>query len=224
LGIKKFRFYIKCCVCSAEITFKTDPKNSDYECEYGASRNFEIWRETNEAIATAKREREEEDKLDSMKSLENRTLDSKIEMDVLDALDEMRAINQRHERVDTNALLDSLSKADEKVLISGLTKSDEELLKTIKFRLARERISILSFTSSYLQESSPVVGCSILFFKRKFKFSGDPCGRYQRRNSFCRRAKINHQQTTRPVKSHSESERWSIKDCRRCRCQEEAKG
>jgi hypothetical protein len=78
LGIKKFRFYIKCCVCSAEITFKTDPKNSDYECESGASRNFELWRETTDAVDAAKKEREEEDKMDSMKSLENRTLDSHI--------------------------------------------------------------------------------------------------------------------------------------------------
>ena len=35
LGIKKYRFYIKCCVCNNEIAFKTDPKNQDYVCESG---------------------------------------------------------------------------------------------------------------------------------------------------------------------------------------------
>jgi hypothetical protein len=30
LGIQIFRFYIRCPRCAAEITFKTDPKNSDY--------------------------------------------------------------------------------------------------------------------------------------------------------------------------------------------------
>lgn len=35
MGIRRFRFYIKCSVCSAEITFCTDPKNSDYELESG---------------------------------------------------------------------------------------------------------------------------------------------------------------------------------------------
>ncbi|EGG09645.1 uncharacterized protein MELLADRAFT_30833, partial [Melampsora larici-populina 98AG31] len=44
-GIKIFRFYIKCPRCSNEITFKTDPKNSDYVAEHGAQRNFEPWRE-----------------------------------------------------------------------------------------------------------------------------------------------------------------------------------
>ena len=44
-GITIYRFYIKCSQCSSEITFKTDPKNSDYAAEHGASRNFEPWRE-----------------------------------------------------------------------------------------------------------------------------------------------------------------------------------
>lgn len=135
LGIRKFRFYVKCSVCSAQLVFKTDPKNSDYEMESGASRNFELWRDTSEAMDAAAKEREEEDKLDAMKSLENRTIDSKIEMDVLDALDEMKAINQRHEHVDTDALLDSLSGEavvqSKAVLINGLTEDDERLVKSI---------------------------------------------------------------------------------------------
>ena len=59
-------------------------------------------------------------------------------MDVLDALDEIQAINQRHERVDTNSVLDSLFDrsiaAKNAMLASGLTVADEELIKSIKFK------------------------------------------------------------------------------------------
>lgn len=48
LGIQLFRFYFKCTKCSAEIAFKTDPQNSDYTVESGASRNFEPWRNEEE--------------------------------------------------------------------------------------------------------------------------------------------------------------------------------
>ena len=48
LGIQIFRFYFKCTKCSAEITFKTDPQNSDYVVESGAARNFEPWRDEDE--------------------------------------------------------------------------------------------------------------------------------------------------------------------------------
>lgn len=43
--IMVFRFYFRCSKCGAEITMKTDPKNSDYTMENGASRNHEPWRE-----------------------------------------------------------------------------------------------------------------------------------------------------------------------------------
>lgn len=36
--ITVYRFYIECARCSQEITFKTDPKNMDYEVEKGANR------------------------------------------------------------------------------------------------------------------------------------------------------------------------------------------
>lgn len=138
MGIRRFRFYIKCSVCSAEIAFKTDPKNSDYECESGATRNFEVWRDAEQAKEEVAKEREEEDEHDTMKALENRTLDSKLEMDVLDALDEIKAINQRHERVDTNKVLASLQKNSSAESSSapkdGLTAADEDLIKSIKFK------------------------------------------------------------------------------------------
>jgi len=104
-GIRIFRFYIKCITCSAEITFKTDPQRGDYAAEHGCQRNFEPWRATEDAEAAAAQAKVDEEKGDAMKALENRTLDSKREMDLLDALDEIKAINQRHARVDTDALL-----------------------------------------------------------------------------------------------------------------------
>ena len=45
LGIQIFRFYWRCSTCAAEITMKTDPENTDYTVEHGATRNYEPWRE-----------------------------------------------------------------------------------------------------------------------------------------------------------------------------------
>lgn len=115
-GIKIFRFYIKwyaeplvrCVVltdvlqstlCSAEVTFKTDPKNTDYVAEHGASRNFEPWREEKAVEEEDRLAKLEEEENNPMKALENRTVDSKREMDILDALQDIRARNARNERV-----------------------------------------------------------------------------------------------------------------------------
>ncbi|KAF4562568.1 Splicing factor YJU2 [Pleurotus pulmonarius] len=98
-GIKIFRFYIKCTLCSAEITFKTDPKNTDYSAEHGASRNFEPWREEAAVEEEDRLAKLEEEENNPMKALENRTVDSKREMDILDALQDIRARNARNERV-----------------------------------------------------------------------------------------------------------------------------
>lgn len=122
-GIKIFRFYIKWCVsftrisfvfvcswtllsstlCSAEITFKTDPANTDYAAEHGASRNFEPWREEAAAEEVDRLAKLEAEENDPMKVLENRTQDSKREMDILDALQDIRARNARNERTGNGA-------------------------------------------------------------------------------------------------------------------------
>ena len=48
-----------------------------------------------------------------MSALESKTLDSKIEMDILDALDEIKAYNERHERVDRAELGSAQKPANE---------------------------------------------------------------------------------------------------------------
>ncbi|KAJ7244136.1 DUF572-domain-containing protein [Mycena haematopus] len=109
-GIKIFRFYIKCTLCSAEITFKTDPKNTDYAAEHGASRNFEPWREEAEVEEVDRLAKLEEEENNPMKVLENRTTDSKREMDILDALQDIRARNARNERVGNTSSVDLLAR------------------------------------------------------------------------------------------------------------------
>jgi cell division protein FtsN len=86
-------------LCSAEITFKTDPKNTDYSAEHGASRNFEPWREEKAVEEEDRLAKLDEEENNPMKVLENRTVDSKREMDILDALHDIRARNARNERV-----------------------------------------------------------------------------------------------------------------------------
>merc|ERR1719352_871498 len=113
LGIRKYRFYIKCCVCSNEIAFKTDPQNQDYVCESGATRNFESWRQQDDKEKEFEDEQKESNEQNAMAALESRTLDSKIEMDILDALDEIKAYNERHERVDRAELGSAQKPVDE---------------------------------------------------------------------------------------------------------------
>ncbi|CAG8501150.1 5760_t:CDS:1 [Acaulospora colombiana] len=131
-SIKIFRFYIKCPRCSAEITFKTDPQNTDYVAEHGASRNFEPWREERIAGEESKLQKELEEENNPMKALENRTIDSKREMDILDALDEIRTRNARNERVDADAVLERLVESDRSV-----EKKEEENLDDEDYQLAR---------------------------------------------------------------------------------------
>ncbi|KAJ5669886.1 Splicing factor YJU2 [Penicillium macrosclerotiorum] len=107
LSIPIYRFYIRCTRCSGEITFRTDPKNMDYECEKGAKRNFEPWRdaksekyketeaETLDRLEREENEEQEQLERDKMAELEEKMQDSKREMAIADALDEIRTRNAR---------------------------------------------------------------------------------------------------------------------------------
>ena len=135
-GIKIFRFYIKCPTCSAEITFKTDPRNANYTVEHGVSRNFEPWREGKEEdkeadpLAHLLEEEgiEASDDEDAMKALERRTEESRREMEVMDALQDIRSRNARMDRVNVDDVLHNfLDKGKGK-----LTAEEEERLRQEK--------------------------------------------------------------------------------------------
>mmetsp|Transcript_24652 Transcript_24652/g.29850 ORF Transcript_24652/g.29850 Transcript_24652/m.29850 type:complete len:343 (-) Transcript_24652:96-1124(-) len=134
LGIQIFRFYFKCTRCGAELAMKTDPKNSDYVMEMGATRNFEPWRDPEAQTDIAKAQREADELGDSMKALENRTLDSKREMDILAALDEMKSLNSRHAHVTSEQMIAAIHGSGEETSTeapSTLTADDEALVKKL---------------------------------------------------------------------------------------------
>ncbi|XP_034431382.1 splicing factor YJU2 [Hippoglossus hippoglossus] len=105
MGLPIFRFYIKCTRCLAEITFKTDPVNTDYAMEHGATRNFQAEKLIEEEEKRIQEEREEEELNNPMKVLENRTKDSKMEMEVLENLQELKELNQRQAQVDFEGMI-----------------------------------------------------------------------------------------------------------------------
>ncbi|KAI0075809.1 DUF572-domain-containing protein [Panus rudis PR-1116 ss-1] len=142
-GIKIFRFYIKCTLCSAEITFKTDPKNTDYAAEHGASRNFEPWREEQAVEEEDRLAKLEEEENNPMKALENRTVDSKREMDILDALQDIRARNARNERLAQSQSVDLMARigveevqTEEDLEKKKADEEDEKLVREVFSKVA----------------------------------------------------------------------------------------
>jgi hypothetical protein len=82
--------------------------------------------------ASNQQERIDEDKDDAMTALENRTRDTQKMVDTLDALDELKAMSQRNERIGAGALLSAIDEK-RKVEASKLDDDDEAVLKGIKF-------------------------------------------------------------------------------------------
>ncbi|KAL1432698.1 hypothetical protein MTO96_012913 [Rhipicephalus appendiculatus] len=123
LGIKVFRFYIKCPRCLAEVTFKTDPANSDYIVEHGATRNFQALKLAEEAAEREAKEEEEEEKNNPMKLLEKRTKASKQEMDLIEALEDLKDLNKRQ--------ANKQEEEDEKFIASVFGKNEGATVKRI---------------------------------------------------------------------------------------------
>ena len=101
-----YRFYIKCTACLSEISFRTDPANTDYILEAGATRNFEALAKAEKAAELEQKAYQEELKTNPMKLLEERTEQSKNEMDRLEALEELQQQNKREIKIDYEGMLD----------------------------------------------------------------------------------------------------------------------
>nr|CAB3228783.1 coiled-coil domain-containing protein 94 [Phallusia mammillata] len=128
IGLRIYRFYIKCTKCVAEITFKTDPENMDYAIEHGATRNFEAEKLLEKEEKRIQTQREE-DESNPMKMLEIRTRDSKREMELLEKLEELKDLNERHLGVDFDEMLRRRQETQEERAAREKAEEDEEIRK-----------------------------------------------------------------------------------------------
>ncbi|RWS19053.1 coiled-coil domain-containing protein 9-like protein, partial [Leptotrombidium deliense] len=158
LGLKIFRFYFKCPKCMAEITFKTDPKSCDYELEHGATRNFQALRLAEQQAEREAKEKEEEEKLNPMKMLENRTKASRREMEELEALEELKDMSQRQIYINYEDILERKKKEMEE-LRRKQEEEDDEYARSVFRKPANKG------DDSSSDEDIPKSGLS--FFKNK---------------------------------------------------------
>ena len=102
----------------------------------GASRNFEPWRQKDQAADDEARLRAEEELGDAMKALENKTLDSKQEMDILATLDEMKSMRARQAGIDTTTMLQAVREAgvQREPSAAELAEEDEAVLRSVVFQ------------------------------------------------------------------------------------------
>ncbi|XP_053969847.1 splicing factor YJU2 [Anastrepha ludens] len=135
LGIRIYRFYIKCTRCLQEISFKTDPKNTDYEIEAGATRNFMALKLAEEQARRQIEEEREEEANNPMKLLENRTQQSRNEIEMLESLEELRDLNRRQHNVDYESMLQQYNNTEsEQERLKREEKEDEDFVRSINFK------------------------------------------------------------------------------------------
>ncbi|XP_071112661.1 splicing factor YJU2-like [Haliotis cracherodii] len=146
LGLRIFRFYIKCPRCVAEIAFKTDLENTDYALEAGAARLFEAEKLAQKMAAAEQKEKEDEE-MNPMKVLENRTKASRNEIEELDKLEELKEINSKKANLDHEQMIEVHQKYEE-LLARLQDEEDEKIIESIFGEKNGEAVKRLADTDS----------------------------------------------------------------------------
>ncbi|KAK0417168.1 hypothetical protein QR680_012862 [Steinernema hermaphroditum] len=157
LGLKIFRFYFRCPSCAADITFKTDLENCDYQQEHGATRLFEAVKLFQQQ-EKEKELREEEESKDQMKMLEKRTKASRAEMEAMGKIEDLQEISRRNEGVDALTVLEVGKSTNE--MLKEQEQRDEELIQRImsdKKKAVAEVEAKPSFSGSIPYQKKPEV-------------------------------------------------------------------
>ena len=130
LGLRIYRFYIKCTSCLSEISFRTDPANTDYVLEAGATRNFEALAKAEKLAELEEKAYQEELQTNPMKLLEERTEQSKNEMERMEALEELQELNKREARPNFDGMLSRYDTLREKEKVTE-EKEENDMIKSL---------------------------------------------------------------------------------------------
>nr|CAG4637432.1 EOG090X0G3U [Ceriodaphnia reticulata]SVE73259.1 EOG090X0G3U [Ceriodaphnia reticulata] len=130
LGIRIYRFYIKCTRCLSEISFKTDPASTDYVVEAGATRNFMALKLAEEQAVREMEAEKEEERTNPMKLLENRTKASRGEIEMVETLEELKELNKRKVVVNFDDMLYRYDEARQ-TEAEVQENEDEQLIKSV---------------------------------------------------------------------------------------------
>ncbi|KAL4926121.1 Saf4/Yju2 family protein [Aspergillus undulatus] len=181
-SIPIYRFYIRCTRCSGEITFVTDPKNMDYRAEKGAKRNFEPWRDASndnkdeteqevlDRLEREEGENAEQEERDKMAELEEKMLDSKREMAIADALDEIRTRNARIERggaLGEEAALATVKEQVDEAALRAQQEDEEAARKAFMTETGEKVKRLVEDESTPEQATTPAPAPSFARVKKK---------------------------------------------------------
>lgn len=130
---------------------ETDPRNADYTMEHGATRSFQTCSLTELRTTSECAEEYHNDPTNPIKALERRTQASLYEMEKVERLEKLRALNDRHVAFHQNSLI------AKQLYITRLTHQpdldeDENLVNELfglKQHSGGTREEIDSFVSSY---------------------------------------------------------------------------
>ena len=128
LGIQIVRFIQKCPACGSKFSFRTDPEHADYQVEWGAKR---LAQNLLKEVDFGEEEDEEKEQEDAMTALESRTLESRRQMDILDALDEIKSMNQRVEHLDNDQIVSMALKSKYNETDEGITEEEEKEVREL---------------------------------------------------------------------------------------------
>jgi hypothetical protein len=145
--------------------------------ESGGTRTYEVYKDKAKTEEQTALEKDQEEKIDPMKALENRVLDSQREMADLDNLEEIRAMNKRHVNLlssagegfdaDAKAVLKAREANEKKGKTAelnehGTTEEEENMIKNIKFGNSGTNVKRLSEEDEKLEEERRIREAEIM--------------------------------------------------------------